>query len=68
MRNIQINVEINLFNGEFPKKIYVYAGANNPYEAVCAALSETLQAIQEEGNALPSFGVKEHHSPITVKE
>lgn len=64
MRQIQINVEINMFGGEKPRKVFVYADANNPYEAACAAFQEMLKAFQENGYPLPSFGVSEHHKPI----
>ena len=68
MRKIQINVEINVFDSEEPKKILVYADANNPYEAVCAAVKEMLQAFQEESYTLPSMGVSEHHHPINFNK
>ena len=61
MRKIQINVEVNLFERNSPKTINVYADADSPYEAACAAFFEVLQAFQNEGCDLPSFGVKEHH-------
>lgn len=64
MRKIQINIEINMFDKEEPKTLYVYADANNPYEAASAAFYEMLQAFQEKGYRLPSFGEKEHHKPI----
>ncbi|MBQ7969073.1 MAG: hypothetical protein IJ292_04555 [Clostridia bacterium] len=61
MRTTQINIEMNLYDGDNSKKILVYADADNPYEAACAAFNEMLQALREKGNKLPSFGVSEHH-------
>ena len=64
MRKIQINVEINMFDDEEPKKFFVYADADNPYEAACAAFQEMLRGFSKAGHPLPSFGVSEHHEPI----
>ena len=61
MRKIQMTVNISLFDREEPRKISVYADANNPYEAACAAFQQVLMALQEDGNQLPSFGVSERH-------
>ena len=69
MRKIQISMHVEMFDAEEPKKFVVYTDANNPYEAACAAFRELLQAFEEEGHALPSFGVSEHHSePLDVQE
>lgn len=63
MRKIQITMKVEMFDEEQPRKVTIYADANNPYEAACAAFRELLSAFQEEGYQLPSFGVAEHHQP-----
>ena len=66
MRKIQINVELNLFEDEEPKKLQVYADADNPYEAACAAFQEMLAIFSENGYHLPAQGVSEHHNHFVL--
>jgi hypothetical protein len=54
MRDIQISIKIERFGKQAPDGkrhgFRVYADANEPYEAICAALYETLLRVQAHGS------------------
>lgn len=60
MRSSQISIEMMVLS-EYgkPEKVKVYADSNNPWETVCAGLSELCNALQDVGVKLPEFGVRE---------
>lgn len=68
MRKHQVNIVIESFEGKTPKKLAVYADADNAWEAVCAAFLEVSTVLQEQGISLPSRGVHEHYVVKPDKE
>ena len=71
MRKVQVSIQVERFGDQAPNgkrdALVVYADANNPYEAVCAALYETLDIIKKH-SGLPGFGRRGRRESIDNKE
>lgn len=66
MRNALITIKLDLFGylswDGHHEEIRVYVDANDPHEALSAALYQLLGALQQQGHKLPGLGVRQHTS------
>lgn len=64
MRNAQITIKMDLFGDQawdgHHEEIGLYADANSPYEAICAAFTELMGALIAQGHKFPSPGYRSH--------
>lgn len=64
MRNAQITIKMELFGDQawdgHREEIGLYADANTPYEAICAAFTELMGALIAQGHKFPSPGYRAH--------
>lgn len=64
MRNAQITIKMELFNDQAwdgnREEIGLYADADTPYEAICAAFTELMGALLAQGHKFPSPGYRSH--------